>query len=109
MGSINLKSNPINQRLAHKEMPTDVAVPKKDVPSVDGVEIGPNFANLEEYNKQQMMAERQSTADEVLSRLPTTEKLHQPPLAPAPGLVTSTAPASEDDRLAEQLQRVSNT
>lgn len=111
MGSINLKSQSDKSKTkAHKEMPTpDVAVPKKkDVPSVDGVEIGPNFANLEEYNKQQMMAERQSTADEVLSRLPTTEVPVpvEPPLAPAPGLVTSTAPASEDDRLAEQLQRV---
>ena len=104
IGSINLKNQQDKPEVEPQEAPAPrIKEPKKkSIPSIDGVEIGPNFANLEEYNKQQILAERQSTADEVLSRLPAAEALTpvEPPVVPAPAYPT------EDDRLAQQLQQV---
>lgn len=107
IGAINLKtqtelakSEPVETSAETTKLPEQPK--KKTLPSVENVEIGPDFANLEEYNKRQTLAERQSTADEVLSRLPEAPAPVVPPVVPP----IAPAPVSEDDRLAEQLQQV---
>lgn len=110
-GSINLKPtrNPekIIEDSTQKERSRTNKKPSTSLPSIDTVEIEPNFANLEEYNEEQLSVERQSTADEVLSKLSINKTKTQsvPPVVPPIVEPIST----EDDKLAQQLQQVNKT
>lgn len=97
------------------------------------VKVEPGFTNLEEYNQQQLEVERQKVAEDVMTKLeeesskeePLTETTSSEPTAVSTTADTSTElPAvsipetksateqpvdsiSEDDRLAQELQQVS--
>lgn len=71
---------------------------KTQLASVKTMKVEPNFANLEEYNREQLKLERQDVADELSSRVALDIEV------PA-----AAATSSEDDQLAQQLEQIKQT
>lgn len=80
-----------------KPVRKDKRPPKNDLPSVAGIKIDSKFANLEQYNEEQLALERQRVADDLAEELSEFEP-ETPEFEAEPEL-------SEDDQLDQQLEQ----